>query len=329
LVLVSDGERLLRADLDRSNGFYQSVSIDDSWGDDVRARLFGRLGDNQAVRLTDMPVPRVPQGSLDLPLRLAEGFVDAEDLGSRDPNQPLSDLHVRVRLEQGHGRPPSTLLVVDVVTAVVIRDDASAPGADAEEDADANADGDANADADYDRALAKGATREALRRSSRCARMLDPRIGRSEANLEGCERAIVRAGPVAASPPPAPAGAVYWLDLQLAGAPAQPTALEMRADGVYEEYFPYPESWYFRAPILGLYGRSPQGEPVTIATVQLSRGPDGQPGLPVQLAYGPVRIGLPEEPLWMVTLSRGQPHGLAVLVQIVPPDLSVRPRPTR
>ncbi|MBA3307761.1 MAG: hypothetical protein H0T04_03635, partial [Chloroflexi bacterium] len=190
LVLLSDGEPLLRADLNASNGFYQSVRIDDSMGDDLRARLFGRLGDDQAVRLTDIPVPRVRQRSLDLPLSLAESFIDAADLGSRDPNGLSSDLHMRIRLEQGAGHPPSTMLVVDVLTTVVIND-ATDPGAAAEGDTEAEAE----AEADYDRALANGATREALRRSSRCARMLDPRIGRSEANLEGCERAIVRAGP--------------------------------------------------------------------------------------------------------------------------------------
>ncbi len=314
-LLVAENERLLRADLTPDNGFYQSVPIDDSWGDGVRARIFGRLGDNPKTRLTNTPVPVVPKGSLDLPLRLDESSVDAVTLGALRQDGRLGGLVLRVRLEQGRGRPGPTLLIVEAVRTAVIRQDDSAP----ESARDAERYGSTNAD--YDRALASRATREALARSPRCARMLDPRLGRSEANLMGCERALMRAGTAGASIPPAPIGATYWLDLRLDGEAIALQALDEAAGSAHEASFPYPESWYVSAPVLGLYGHSTQGAPATIATLQLSLGPNGQPGIPVELAHGPVQPGEVGSATWMVTLTRGQPHGLAVLVRVRPADL--------
>lgn len=170
LVLRTDGEPLLRADLLAANGFRQTIPIESTWGDGVRVRLVGRFEGKRAVRLTDVPVPRVPDGSLDLPLELASGLVDAGALGLRDTRRRLADLHVELRLEAG--RDGSTLLVAEVLPVLVSYDDGTAP------------------DAYFDRAVADDTAREGLRRSLRCSRMLDPRIGRSEANLEGCAQVI-------------------------------------------------------------------------------------------------------------------------------------------
>ncbi|CAN5700896.1 hypothetical protein BH24CHL8_BH24CHL8_07740 [soil metagenome] len=314
-LLVAENERLLRADLTPDNGFYQSVPIDDSWGDGVRARIFGRLGDDPAMRLTDTRVPSVPEGSLDLPLRLDESSVDAVTLGALRQDGRLDGLVLRVRLEQGRGRPGPTLLIVEAVRTAVIQEDAAAPESARDDDRYGST------NADYDRALASRATREALARSPRCARMLDPRLGRSEANLMGCERALMRAGTAGASIPPTPIGATYWLDLRLDGEAIALQALDAAAEGAHEAFFPYPESWYVRAPVLSLYGHSKRGASATIATLQLSKGTRGQPGIPVELAHGPVQPGDMGSPIWIVTLTRGQPHGLAVLVQVLPADL--------
>jgi len=201
LVLRADGERLLRADLDASHGFYQAVRMQDSWDDGARARLFGQSGTDQAVRLRNVRVPWAPVGSLDLPLVLAVGLVEAGALGL---GAPLADLRYELRLESGPSRAGS-LLVAEVAQAYSTTTYNDAPN-----------------QAARDRALASGEVQEALTHSSRCSRMLDPRIGRSEANLDGCLRSFARegvtwtvtpgtaasGGPPAqvpqASPPPAP-----------------------------------------------------------------------------------------------------------------------------
>ncbi len=321
LVLRADGEPLLRADLIAANGFRQRVPIGSVEDRDLRVRLVGRLGSNRALRLADVAVPRVPEGSLDLPLVLAVGLVEAGALGL---GAPLADLRYELRLESGPSRAGS-LLVAEVAQAYTTTTTYN----------------DAPNQAARDRALASGEVREALTHSSRCARMLDPRIGRSEANLDGCLPSLARegvtwtvtpgtaasGGPTAqvpqASPPSVPDGATYWLDLRLDGQRITLQPLDEVPDGTYEAFFPYPESWYVKAPELGLYGPSIiDGRPAPMAIVQLSKGPRGQPGIPVELASGPVRRGLPGSTFWSVTLTRGQPHGLAILVQ-------VRPRITR
>lgn len=117
LVVLSDDERLLRIDLDATHGFYQSVPIDRTWGDDIRARLVGRAGTNAAIRVADVRVVQAPNGSLDLPLELGSGIVRAQALESGDPNGRLSDLRYELRLEHGRGRPGPTLLVAEVYAA--------------------------------------------------------------------------------------------------------------------------------------------------------------------------------------------------------------------
>ena len=328
LVVLSDGQRQARLELESTDGFYGTVSIGEAWGDDVRTRLFGKVGTNEAVRLADVRVPRVPDGSLDLPLELGSGLVDAVTLGSGDrrSGRTPSVLRYQIRLEQGHGGPGPGRLVAEVLTAYTTTyGESSSPGE------------------ARDRALASYEVQEALTHSSRCSRMLDPRTGRSEANLDGCLRFLAREGvtwavtPGSAAPtapeapstptsaPAAPDGATYWLDLRLDGDSIALEALDEAADGSYEAYFPYAESWYVKAPVLGLYGHSIiDGRPVSMATVQLTKGPRGQPGTPVELASAPSPRNEDQggSPFWSVTLTRGQPHGLAILVQ-------VRPRITR
>jgi hypothetical protein len=77
------------------------------------------------------------------------------------------------------------------------------------------------------------------------------------------------------------------LDLRLDGALIDLQPLEETADGSYQATFPYPETWYVEAPVLGLYGHgTTDGWPVTMATLQLTKGPRGVPGIPVELASG-------------------------------------------
>lgn len=74
-----------------------------------------------------------------------------------------------------------------------------------------------------------------------------------------------------------------------------------------------------KAPVLGLYGHSIiDGRPATMATLQLSKGPRGQPGTPVALASAPSPVVNGRSSIWSVTLTRGQPNGLAILVQVRP-----------
>ncbi|MDQ3493613.1 MAG: hypothetical protein M3452_10195, partial [Chloroflexota bacterium] len=180
---------------------------------------------------------------------------------------------------------------------------------------------------------------EALTLSTRCSRMLDPRIGRSEANLDGCLRFFARqgvtwtvtpgtSGPIAPTPSPlasapvppaAPDGATYWLDLRLDGELINLQPLVETADGTYEAYFPYAESWYVEAPVLGLYSHNTiDGWPVTMTALQLTKGPRGVPGLPFELASAPSPLHGDATTIWSVTLIRGQPHGLAVVVDVQP-----------
>ncbi len=323
LVVLSDGQRLLRTDLELTDGFYRTVPIEGAWGDDVRARLVGRGGTDGAVPLADVRVPRVPDGSLDLPLELAGGLVDAVTLGSSDrsPRRGPSVLRYEIRLEQGCGSPGSGLLVAEVTRPSYIT--YSDP---------------ANLDEARDRALASGEVQEALTHSPRCSRMLDPRTGRSAANLDGCLRFFARQGvtwtvtpgemaptapatpsPPPTLPPPSPDGATYWLDLRLDSELIDLQPLQETADGTYQASFPYPETWYVKAPVLGLYGHNTiDGWPVTMATLQLTKGPRGVPGLPVVLASAPSPLAGGAVPIWSVTLIRGQPHGLAVVVDVRP-----------
>ncbi len=178
LVLVSDGQRQARLELESTDGFYGTISMGATWGDDVRTRLFGKAGTNEAVRLADVLVPRVPDGSLDLPLELDSGFIDPMSLGSTDAHRAwrrLSPLIYQLRLEQGGGHPGSALLVAEVAPDATY----SVRGV---------------PDASRDRALASAEVQEALTHSARCSRMLDPKLGRSEANLDGCLRFFARQG---------------------------------------------------------------------------------------------------------------------------------------
>lgn len=323
LVLESEDERLLSIDLNAKQGFYRAVPLTEALGEVVRARLFGRLGANERMEMATVPVPRVPDGSLDLPLELGGGPLPAA-LRTEPKRGPSSDpLHYRLRLEQSSGRSGSPLLVAEVFAPKTTTYTESS-----------------TLDEARDRLVASVAVREALTLSTRCSRMLDPRIGRSEANLDGCLRFFARQGVTSAvnpggtaqtaprasanedSAPAAPAppeGAAYWLDLRLRGETIALEVLEEVADGTYEAYFPYDEAWYVKAPVLGLYGRRQVDTSVaTITTLQLTKGPRGQPGTPVELAAGPLPAVSGRPPIWSVTLTRGQPDGLAVLVQVGP-----------
>ncbi len=177
LVVVSDGQRQARLELESTDGFYGTILIEGDWGGDIRVRLFGRAGTNDAIRVADIRVPRLPDGSLDLPLELDSGVVRAQAFGSGDPNGRLSDLRYELRLEPGRGRPGPTLLVAEVFAAYTTTYIESS-----------------SLDEARDRALASAEVQEALTHSPRCSRMLDPRLGRSEANLDGCLRFLARQG---------------------------------------------------------------------------------------------------------------------------------------
>jgi hypothetical protein len=183
LVILSDGRRLLRTELEPIHPFYQPLPSLDARGDDVRVRLVARLGSNRAVRVAEVTVPRVPDRSVDLPLELASGLINADPLGARDPHRRLYDLHYALRLEGGRGRGLPAQLVAEISVMGTVSDDASAPHTTP-----------SAPHTTRDRALASGAAREALRGAPRCARVLDPRTGRSEAALESCAPVLRRAG---------------------------------------------------------------------------------------------------------------------------------------
>ncbi|MDQ3492690.1 MAG: hypothetical protein M3452_05465, partial [Chloroflexota bacterium] len=177
LVLDSDDERLISTDLEATQGFYQAVPMTGALGDAVRARLFGRLGGNDRLQVADVLVPRVPDGSLDLPLELGGGPLPLALRTQPEHGWSVGPLHYQLRLEQSRGRPGSPLLVAEVFAPYTTTYIESSSPSEAR-----------------DRVLASAEVQEALTLSTRCSRMLDPRIGRSEANLDGCLRFFARQG---------------------------------------------------------------------------------------------------------------------------------------